>query len=120
MDLRKADGFKDLDLELISFAADHPDSWNDVAAEYDIPPGSLVSDPYNRVADRYGVMRWRVPSTADVDSAEPGHTFVLVDAEGRIAWIRDYGSQENGGLMYVPPEDLIPEIDRALTVDGRR
>jgi peroxiredoxin len=114
VDLQRDDRFSDLDIELASFAADHPDSWKEVAAEYGIEPSSLVSDPYNRVADRYGVMRWRVPPTADVDSAEPGHTSVLVDEAGRIAWIRDYGAPENGGLMYVPPEDLLPDIDRAL------
>jgi hypothetical protein len=87
----------------LSWLASLPDLWRDVA------------DPDNRVADRYGVMRWRVPQTADVDSAEPGHTFVLVDEVGRIAWIRDYGAPENGGLMYVAPDDLIPAIDRALS-----
>jgi peroxiredoxin len=52
----------------------------------------LLTDPQNRVAQRYVVMRWRVPETADVDSAEPGHTFVLVDEGGKVGWIRDYGT----------------------------
>jgi peroxiredoxin len=114
VDLQESEEFERLGVELVSVAADHPDSWRDVAAEYGIET-PLVSDPDNRVADRYGVMRWRVPQTADVDSAEPGHTFVLVDEVGRIAWIRDYGAPENGGLMYVAPDDLIPAIDRALS-----
>jgi hypothetical protein len=25
---------------------------------------------------------------------EPGHTFVLVDEDGRVAWIGDYGARE--------------------------
>jgi peroxiredoxin len=114
VDLQESEEFERLSVELVSVAADHPDSWRDVAAEYGIET-PLVSDPENRVADRYGVMRWRVPQIADVDSAEPGHTFVLVDEQGRIAWIRDYGAPENGGLMYVAPDDLIPPIDRALS-----
>lgn len=81
-----------------------------MATEYRIEPSFLVSDPLNRVADRFGVMRWRVPPTADVDSAEPGHTFVLVDEERRMLWIRDYGASENGGLMYVPPADLMRDM----------
>jgi peroxiredoxin len=114
VDLQESEEFERLGVELVSVAADHPDSWRDVAAEYGLET-PLVSDPDNRVADLYGVMRWRVPQTADVDSAEPGHTFVLVDERGRIAWIRDYGAPENGGLMYVAPGDLIPPIDRALS-----
>ncbi len=104
----------DLGIEVVSFAADHPDSWKEVASEYGIEPASLISDPYNRVADQYGVMRWRVPPSADVDSAEPGHTFVLVDQDRTVVWIRDYGAPENGGLMYVPPEDLMRDMRGAI------
>ena len=49
-----------------------------------------------------------------VRTGEPGHTFVLVDGEGKIAWIRDYGAPENGGTMYVPPGDLTWQIAAAL------
>jgi len=49
-----------------------------------------------------------------VGSGEPGHTFVLVDEAGAIAWIRDYGAPENGGLMYVPVEELTQHIQAAL------
>ena len=59
-------------------------------------------------------MRWRVPHDAPIASAEPGHTFVLVDEAGDIAWIRDYGAPENGGLMYMPPKDILGEIRSLL------
>jgi peroxiredoxin len=113
VDLQGNDRFEALGVELLSIAPDHVETWQEVAAEYELET-PLLSDSRNQVADRYGVMRWRVPPTADVESAEPGHTFVLVDEAGRIAWIRDYGAPENGGLMYVPPEDLLPPIERAL------
>ena len=64
----------------------------------------LLSDDGNRVANAYGVMRWGMPT------GEPGHTFVLVDRDGRVGWIRDYGAPEHGGLMYVSPGDLVPLI----------
>jgi hypothetical protein len=68
----------------------------------------------NQVAARYGVMRWRMPPGADIDSSEPGHTFVLVDERGRMVWIRDYGAAQNGGLMYVEPDQLVPPIRASL------
>jgi hypothetical protein len=43
-------------------------------------------------------------------TGEPGHTFILVDASGEVSWIRDYGALENGGVMYVAPEELIREL----------
>lgn len=113
MDLQDDERFQSLNVELLSISPDHVESWQEAAEEYELET-PLLSDARNRVAELYGVMRWRVPPNADIDSAEPGHTFVLVDEAGRIAWIRDYGAPENGGLMYVPPEDLVPEIDRAL------
>jgi hypothetical protein len=39
---------------------------------------------------------------------EPGHTFVLVDESGMVAWVRDFGAPENGGLMCVVPDQLVP------------
>ncbi|MGH2590832.1 MAG: peroxiredoxin family protein, partial [Actinomycetota bacterium] len=68
----------------------------------------LLSDAGNSIATEYGVMRWKMPSN------EPGHTFVLVDGDGRIAWIRDYGAPENGGLMYVPVADLVSALREQL------
>lgn len=113
MDLQKHSGFKDLGIELVSIGPDHPESWRAVAAEYGIEPSSLMADARNLVADRYGVMRWRVPPTADVDSAEPGHTFVLIDEHRTVRWIRDYGARESGGRMYVPPGELMRDMKAA-------
>lgn len=78
----------------------------------DFPPvdSPLLTDEENAVAAEYGVMEWRVPQTADIDSAEPGHTFVLIDERGVIEWIRDYGAPQNGGIMYVFPDALIRDM----------
>jgi peroxiredoxin len=115
VDLQKDQGFRQLDVELVSISPDHAETWAEMARQYGIA-GPLLSDPRNRVADRYGVMRWRVPGSADVDSAEPGHTFVLVDEAGTIVWVRDYGAPENGGRMYVPPNELVPEVRAQLGI----
>jgi len=88
---------------LLSISPDAPESWADegTALGIELP---LLSDARNGVASSYGVMRWKMPSN------EPGHTFVLVGADGKIAWIRDYGAPENGGLMWVDPRQLVPEV----------
>jgi hypothetical protein len=67
----------------------------------------MLSDDENKVATAYDVMKWGV-------GAEPGHTFVLVDEEGKIAWVRDYGDPENGGLMYVEPSELVTDLKKRL------
>jgi peroxiredoxin len=113
VDLQESRGFKALGVELLSISPDHPESWLQVGEEFGLET-PLLSDPRNGVASRYGVMEWRIPPHAPVESAEPGHTFVLVDEAGKVAWIRDYGAQENGGLMYVPPEQILGEIEPLL------
>ena len=110
MDLQEDREFEALGVELLSISPDHPDSWRQVEDEFGLET-PLLSDPKNGVASRYGVMRWRIPPHAPVESAEPGHTFILVDEAGKVAWIRDYGAQENGGLMYVPPSEILAEIE---------
>lgn len=110
MDLQEDRKFEGSGVELLSISPDHPDSWSQVEEEFGLET-PLLSDPRNGIAARYGVMRWRVPPHAPVESAEPGHTFVLVDEAGKVAWIRDYGAQENGGLMYVPPDEILEEIE---------
>lgn len=110
MDLQDDRAFQALGVELLSISPDHPDSWRQVEKQFGLST-PLLSDPRNGIATEYGVMEWRVPSHAPIESAEPGHTFVLVDKAGKVAWVRDYGAQENGGLMYVPPADLLLEIE---------
>ena len=45
---------------------------------------------------------------------EPGHTFFLVDGDGRIAWLRDYGAAEHGGAMYVPPDEIASQVKETV------
>jgi peroxiredoxin len=68
----------------------------------------VLSDEGNKVAERYGVMRWQAAT------GEPGHTFVLIDESGRVAWVKDYGALENGGIMYVLPDELVREVSDRL------
>lgn len=111
VDLQGDPSFKELGVELLSIAVDPPDAWQAESEGLGIET-PLLSDVGNRVATRYGVMRWKMPSN------EPGHTFVLVDEQGKVAWIRDYGAPEHGGLMYVDPPELIDDLSRGLQGQG--
>ena len=108
VDLQADPAFKRLGVQLLNIAVDPPDAWRGEAQSLGIT-APLLSDEGNKVATRYGVMRWKMPSN------EPGHTFVLIEPDGTVGWIRDYGAPDNGGLMYVPPADLVPKIAAAVT-----
>jgi alkyl hydroperoxide reductase subunit AhpC len=107
VDLQEDPGFQALDVEVLSISPDPVIAWREEGEAFGIKT-PMLSDPRNVVASRYGVMRWGIPSN------EPGHTFILIDEAGEVAWIRDYGAPEHGGLMYVPPEELAGEIDPIL------
>ncbi len=106
VDLQESKEFTSLGIELLSISPDPIDFWGSEAKKYDIQL-PVLSDPGNEVAEKYGVMKWAV-------GAEPGHTFVLVDESGKVAWLRDYGAPENGGLMYVEPTELVAQLKREV------
>jgi peroxiredoxin len=102
VDLQNSEEFQALDVELLSIAPDPPEAWRDAADDYGIDEATLVlSDVENDTANAYDVMRWKAAT------GEPGHTFILVDERGKIAWIRDYGALEHGGIMYVAPDEIV-------------
>lgn len=96
-----------MDVAILSIALDPPEQQAAVKQEYGIAAPMLV-DADAAVSTLYDVMQWAV------GTGEPGHTFVLVDETGAIAWIRDYGAPQNGGLMYVPIEELTEQIRASL------
>lgn len=108
VDLQNDPEFQGMDVQLLSIAFDSPEEQAGGAEEYGITNIPLLSDTDKSVSEAYDVLQWAVAS------GEPGHTFVLVDKDGKIAWIRDYGAPENGGVMYVPVEDLVSQISENL------
>ena len=108
VDLQNDPEFQAMDVQLLSIAFDPQDEQAAGAVEYGISSVPLLTDADYSVSEKYDVLQWAVAS------GEPGHTFILVDKDGKIAWIRDYGAPENGGLMYVPVEDLRSQISESL------
>jgi hypothetical protein len=69
----------------------------------------MLVDANKTVSQQYDVLQWAVAS------GEPGHTFILVDANGQIAWIRDYGAPSlPEPTMYVPVGDLVQQVSDSL------
>jgi peroxiredoxin len=102
VDLQEDRDFQSLGVEVLSLSPDPLDFWRDEAQQLNITT-PVLSDPGNQVAHEFGIMRWAV-------GAEPGHTFVLVNKAGKVTWLRDYGGEEHGGLMYVSPGDLTKQV----------
>jgi peroxiredoxin len=108
VDLENSPEFQSLDVPLVSIAFDAPAELAAGAQEYGITTTPLLTDAEHEVSEAYDVLQWAVAS------GEPGHTFVLVDADGTVAWMRDYGAPENGGVMYVDPADIAQQVSANL------
>ena len=107
VDLQKSKVFKRLDVQLLSLSPDPVEAWQDEGGSMGISL-PMLSDAGNSVWLRYGTVDWMMASN------EPGHTFILVDEVGTVAWVRDYGAPQNGGLMYVAPDELVGQIQEHL------
>ena len=95
-------------MAIVSIAFDSEAEQATAIVEYSITDVPMLSDADHSVSQAYDVLQWAVAS------GEPGHTFVLVDTDGKIAWVQDYGAPENRGVMYVPVEELVLEVKAHL------
>ena len=107
MDLEGSPSFAELGIELVSVSRDELPQLAQAVEEFGVSSPHL-SDSDGQVSSDYEVLQWAMAS------GEPGHTFVLVGADGLVKWIRDYGAPQNGGLMYVPVSDLVDQLEAAL------
>lgn len=105
MDLQNDPDFQALNVAFVSIAFDPVAEQANAITEYGIADVPMLVDGDQSVSKAYDVLKWAV------GTGEPGHTFVLVDAEGKIAWVRDYGSPSlPNPVMYVPARDLVEQI----------
>ena len=89
----------------MNIAVDTLDELTPDVREYGIE-SPYLSDEGGQVTRAYGI-----PLT---HGGEPGHTFILVGKDGRIKWIKDYAAPENGGLMYVEPDEVYQEVSERV------
>lgn len=108
VDLQNSAEFKAMGVEIVSIARDPASEQVPAARELGITVPMLM-DEAGEVTTMYDVMKYAMPN------GEPSHTFVLVDAEGRIAWVKDYGAPDNPDrTMYVEINELYREVRNAL------
>ena len=108
VDLQNSAEFDALNVEIVSIARDPAQEQAAAAQELGITVPMLV-DANGDVTNLYDVMKYALPN------GEPGHTFVLVDADGNIVWLKDYGAPDNPNrTMYVEINELYREIKSAL------
>jgi peroxiredoxin len=108
VDLEDDPEYTALGIPLVSIAFDSPDVLAAAGDRFGVVATPLLTDGDESVSEAYDVLQWAVAT------GEPGHTFVLVDADGKVAWIRDYGAPENGGVMYVSPTDIAAQVAASL------
>lgn len=107
VDLQADTQFQALDVALISIATDSTETLGNARNEWQITT-PMLSDGDKRVSNAYDVLQWAAAT------GEPGHTFILVDTNGIVRWIKDYGAPQNGGVMYVPVAELTQAIRSRL------
>ena len=109
VDLQNDADFQSLGVAVVSIALDPLAEQASGAQEYGITQVPLLIDGDKSVSAAYDVLKWAV------GSGEPGHTFVLVDKDGRIAWVKDYGAPDNPNrTMYVQVSELYQQVKAHL------
>jgi peroxiredoxin len=106
VDLETNPQYQALGVPLVSIAFDPPDVLAAAGTEFGVGATPLLTDSDHSVSEIYDVLQWAVAT------GEPGHTFILVGADGKIAWIRDYGVVESS--MYVDPVEIAQQVGQAL------
>ena len=107
VDLQNDKTFEDLGVELLAISPDPVAAWRQEGGSLGVTV-PMLSDPGNSVWMQYGTPGWMMATN------EPGHTFFLVDSDGKIAWLRDYGAPEHGGAMYVSPDEITSQVKETL------
>lgn len=95
-------------MALVSISTDPAEQQTPIIQQYGVTVPMAV-DTNGEVVAEYDVLKWAMPN------GEPGHTFILVNRAGEVAWIRDYGAPDlPTRTMYVEVPDLVAQIRAAL------
>ena len=106
MDLEKNEQFNAFDVELISVMVDPAYKLSPEVETRGITT-TVASDTTWRASKDYGAL-----GKSMHPGIKPGHSFILVDQTGRIAWRWDW--TEDKGEMYLAVETLNSGVAEAL------
>ncbi len=109
VDLQNSSEFQSLNVQVVSIARDSVAEMAPEASRLGITSVPVLSDPDLRVSAEYDVLKWAI------GNGEPSHTFVLVDGNGTIVWIKDYGAPDDPDrTMYVEVPELVRYVRQHL------
>ena len=100
--------FRQLDTEIVTISVDSPSTWEPILKAEGVTTIPVLVDLDRKVSKAYGVLN--LPSQMHAD--RPGHTFVLVDKNSKIAWIADYPT------MRSTEQEILNYIKKALGGDS--
>ena len=107
VDLQNSSAFQATGAQLISISTDPVEQQAPEAQTLGITVPMLVDD--GSVTKLYGADKFALPN------GEPSHTFALVDANGNLVWMKDYGAPDNPNrTMYVEVDELVKYIQQGL------
>jgi peroxiredoxin len=109
VDLQNSPDFQALNVQVISIARDSVSEMAPESKVLGITSVPVLSDPDLAVSEEYDVLQWAI------ENGEPSHTFILVDEQGKISWIKDYGAPDNPNrTMYVEVDELVQFVKTNL------
>ena len=100
--------FRQLDTEIVTISVDSSSTWEPILKAEGVTTIPVLVDSDRKVSKAYGVLN--LPSQMHAD--RPGHTFVLVDKNSKIAWIADYPT------MRSTEQEILNYIKKALGGDS--
>lgn len=107
VDLQNSPAFQATGAKLVSISTDPAAEQAPEARALGITVPMLVDD--GTVTEMYGTDEFALAN------GEPSHTFALVDSNGNLVWLKDYGAPDNPErTMYVEINELVDHIEREL------
>ena len=100
--------FRQMGLSVVSITTDSPSSLGTWAHNNGISNMMVLSDSAMQIDRMYGTMGAGTGSMHE--GMAPGHTFILVDKEGKVIWRQDYGTT----TMYVQMDQLLAAVRQAM------
>lgn len=104
--------FEKMKVALLSVALDPVEKWKETIDQYKIKTPILSYDSVSTEVD-YNLLPYSMGM-----GRRAGHTFVLVNIDGKILWRKDYwpsrGHMVAGGTMFVKSDEIIASVKAAL------